>query len=88
MEERIELEQKLTELVSNNKDWSPELLPFFSGFLEYLNGMSQVFVDVDMNMLRDLIEFKEQREIVKDFLTNPNKKNIILVRSNLSFYLN
>jgi hypothetical protein len=74
------LQEKVSDLVRGNKEWEVGFIPGFCRFLDYANTMSQVFLDVDLPMLSKLMEEAEQRDLARDFLTDPNKNYLILVR--------
>lgn len=74
------LNEKVSSLVQANKEWEPGFIPGFCQFLNYVNTMSQVFVDVDLPMLGKLMEETDQRDLTRDFLLDPNRNYLILVR--------
>ena len=78
--ELTSLNEKVSRLVQGNKEWEHSFVPGFCQFLNYANTMSQVFLDVDLNMLSKLIEEFDQRDLTRDFLLDPNKNYLILVR--------
>lgn len=74
------LNEKVQELVQANQEWEPEFIPGFCKFLDYVNTMSQVFLDVDLPMLGKLMEENDQLDLTRDFLLDPNRNYLILVR--------
>ena len=83
--ELTSLKEKVSRLVQGNKEWEHSFVPGFCQFLDYANTMSQVFLDVDLNMLSKLIEKFDQRDLTRDFLLDPNKNYLILVRGKWIF---
>jgi hypothetical protein len=82
------LKEKVASLVQGNKEWEPTFIPGFCRFLDYANTMSQVFLDIDLRMLSKLIEEFDQRDLIRDFLLDPNQNYLILVRGGWIFFLN
>jgi hypothetical protein len=74
------LQEKVSRLVQGNKEWEQDFIPGFCRFLDYVNTMSQVFLDVDLPMISKLMEESDQRDLARDFLIDPNENYLILVK--------
>jgi hypothetical protein len=81
-----EMQERIQDIIKNEKNWSEDLVSGTTRFLEYTSRIGQVFLEINNEVLTDLLNQEDQREMVREFLLDPNKIYLILVKSTHSLF--